>query len=233
MGVATPRRDHHAHLVDAFPVGIAAWWREETLAKILGLTEAEERAKAVATAAFADCRSRCISDAARHLVSAVLAALREYEVVTGRKYVRHSDRVTAFAKAVEGFIGDLMLARDNAAAQGWIFRPLNARTFIESGISASHLSTAISGLEFFGLIERAPYARRFGTDLIVRGTTYSKGGGTCFRGTFKLAAMARDSGVDMGSQRANFRKGLPMFFGPGGGNGPAPAVDVKSSTRPD
>jgi hypothetical protein len=167
-------------------------------------TEAEERAKAVATAAFADCRSRCISDAARCLVSAVLAALSEYEAITGRKYVRHDNRVTALATAVEGFVGDLMHARDSAA-QGWVFRPLHASAFIDADITRSNLSTTIAGLEFFGLIERAPRARKFGTDLFVSGTMHGRGGGTCFRATYKLAAMARDSGMDLGSITEHFR----------------------------
>jgi hypothetical protein len=174
------------------------------LGKRLVLTEAEERAKAVANAAFADCRSRCISDPARRLVSAVLASLSEYEAMTGRKYVRHDDRVTALATAVEGFVGDLMHAR-NSAAQGWVFRPLHASTFIDADITRSNLSATIAGLEFFGLIERAPRPRRFGTDLFVSGATQGRGGGTCFRATYKLAAMARDSGMDLGSVTEHFR----------------------------
>jgi hypothetical protein len=133
-------------------------------------------------------------------VSAVLVALSEYEAITGRKYVRHDDRKTALATTVEGFVGDLMHARDSAA-QGWVFRPLHASTFIDADITRSNLSTAIAGLEFFGLIERAPRARRFGTDLFVHG----RGGGTCFRATYKLAAMARDSGMDLGSVTEHFR----------------------------
>ena len=128
------------------------------MAKRLLLTEAEERARAVASAAFADCRSRCISDAARRLLSATLARLSEYEAMTGRKYLRHGDRVKALATAVEGFIGDLMLAR-NSAAQGWVFRPLHASTFIDSDITRSNLLAAIAGLEFLGLIERAELAQ--------------------------------------------------------------------------
>jgi hypothetical protein len=174
------------------------------LGKRLFLAEAEERAKAVAAAAFADCRSRCASDAARRLVSAVLAVLSEYEAMTGRKYVRHDDRVTARATAVEGFVGDLMHAR-NSAAQGWVFRPLRASTFINAGITRWNLSTTIAGLEFFGLIELAPRARRFGTSLFVSGTMLGRGGGTCFRATYKLAAMARDSGMDLGSVTEHFR----------------------------
>ena len=171
------------------------------MAKHLVLTEAEERAKAVASAAFAHCRSRCISDAARRLVSAVLAALSEYEAMAGRKYPRRGDRVTALATAVEGFIGDLMLAR-NSAAQGWVFRPLYAST---QDITRRNLSTTIAGLEFFGLIERAQRARRFGTDLFVSGAPHGSGGGTCFRATYKLAALARDGGMDLGSLTEHFR----------------------------
>jgi hypothetical protein len=137
-------------------------------------------------------------------VSAVLAVLNEYEAMMGRKYVRHDDRVTARATAVEGFVGDLMHAR-NSAAQGWVFRPLHASTFIDADVTRWNLSTTIAGLEFFGLIERAPRARRFGADLFVSGMAHGKGGGTCFRATYKLAAMARDSGMDLGSVTDHFR----------------------------
>jgi hypothetical protein len=174
------------------------------LTKRLVLTDAEERARALASAAFADCRSRCISDAARRFLGALLAPLSEDEAMTGRKSFRHGDRALAFAMAVEGFIGDLMLARNSAAAQGWVFRPLHASTFIDSDITRSNLSRAIAGLEFFGLIERAPRARRFGNDLFVSGTTHGRGGGTCFRATYKLAALARDSGVNLDSLTEHF-----------------------------
>jgi hypothetical protein len=41
-------------------------------------TEAQERATAITNAVYADCRSRCISDAGRRLVNTVLAALAEF-----------------------------------------------------------------------------------------------------------------------------------------------------------
>jgi len=175
------------------------------LGKRLVLTEAEERARAVASAAFADCRSRCISDSARRLLSAVISRLSEYEAVTGSKHFRHGDRASAFAMAVEGFIGDLMLARNSAAAQGWVYRPLHASAFIDADITRSNLSAAMAGLEFFGLIERTPRARRFGNDLFVSGTMPGRGGGTCFRATYKMAALARDSGVNLDCLTEHFR----------------------------
>jgi hypothetical protein len=175
------------------------------LNKPLGQMEADERAKALANAVYADCRSRCISDAGRGLVNTVLAALKEYEAASGRKYARHGERVTAFATAVEGFIGDLMLARNNSAAGGWVFRPLHHRYFIGSEITYAHLSAAIAGLEFLGLIERAPHVRRFGTDLFVSGKMSLKGRDTRFRSTLKLTAMAREAGVDLGALAKHFR----------------------------
>jgi hypothetical protein len=168
-------------------------------------TEAQERAKAIANAVHADCRSRCASDAGRRLVNAVLAALKECDVTTGRKYARHGKRVAAFAKSVEGLVGDLMLARNNAAASGWVYRPLRHQHFHGKKITYSHLSTAIAGLEFLGLIERAPLVRSFGADLFVSGTMQLKGGNTRFRSTFKLAGMARDAGVDLGTLADHFR----------------------------
>jgi hypothetical protein len=168
-------------------------------------TGAQERAKAIANAVYADCRSRCASDAGRRLVNAVLAALREYEVTTSRKYARHGKRITAFATSVEGFVGDLMLARNNTAASGWVYRPLHRRHFHGSKITYSHLSAAIAGLEFLGLIERAPLVRSFGPDLHVTGNMQLKGRDTRFRSTFKLAAMARDAGVNLGALADHFR----------------------------
>ena len=168
-------------------------------------TEAQERVKAIANAVYADCRSRCASDAGRRLVNAVLAALKEYEDTTGRKYARHGRRITAFAKSVEGFVGDLMLARSNTAASGWVYRPLRHQQFHGSKITHSHLSTAIAGLQFLGLIERAPLVRRFGPDLFVSGNMQLKGGDTRFRSTLKLAVMARDAGVDLGALADHFR----------------------------
>jgi hypothetical protein len=166
--------------------------------------EAQERAKAIANAVYADCRSRCVSDAGRRLVNAVLAALKGYEVSTGRKNARHGKRIKAFGKSVEGFVGDLMLAR-NTASSGWVYRPLHHDHFDGSGVTYSHLSVAIAGLEFLGLIERAPLFRRFGTDLFVSGKVHVNGGDARFRSTFKLAAMAREAGVDIGALADHFR----------------------------
>jgi hypothetical protein len=179
--------------------------RQSLLNKRLAEMDAEERAKALANAVYADCRSRCISDAGRRLVTTVLAALTEYEAATGRKYARRGKRVTAFATTVEGFLGDLMLARDNTVAGGWVFRPLHQTSFTGSDIiTRAHLSAAIAGLEFLGLIERAPHFRRFG-NLFVRGKKQLKGGGKCFRSTLKLTAMAREAGVDLGALAEHFR----------------------------
>jgi hypothetical protein len=170
----------------------------------LAQTEAQKRARALANAVCAACRSRCISDAGRRLVNTVLAALKEYEAASGRKYARHGERVTAFAATVEGFIGDLMLARNNTPAGGWVFRPLHRGYFIGSEITYAHISAAIAGLEFLGLIERAPHVRRFGTDLFVSGKMPLKGGSPRFRATLKLTAMAREAGVDLGALAKHF-----------------------------
>jgi hypothetical protein len=153
---------------------------------------------------YADCRTRCVSDASRRLVNTVLAVLTDYEASTGRKYARHGEHFTRFARAVEGFIGDLMLARNNSAAGGWIFRSLNSKYFIGSEISRAHLSAVIAGLEFLGLIERAPLVRQFGTDLFVSGRT-RKGASARFRATLKLTAMVREAGVDLAAPAEHFR----------------------------
>jgi hypothetical protein len=120
------------------------------------------------------------------------------------KYARHGKHFTRFARAVEGFIGDLMLARNNSAAGGWIFRSLNSKYFIGSEISRAHLSAVIAGLEFLGLIERAPLVRQFGTDLFVSGRT-RKGASARFRATLKLTAMVREAGVDLAAPAEHFR----------------------------
>jgi alkylation response protein AidB-like acyl-CoA dehydrogenase len=96
-----------------------------------------------------------------------------------------------------------MLARNNTPAGGWVFRPLHRRSFIGSEITFAHISAAIAGLEFLGLIERAPHVRRFGTDLFVSGKT-RKGASARFRATLKLTAMAREAGVDLGALAKHF-----------------------------
>jgi hypothetical protein len=140
-------------------------------------------------------------------VNTVLGALTEYEGATGRKYARRGERATAFATTVEGFIGDLLLARNDIAADGWVFRPLHHRNFTGSDVTRTHMAAAIAGVEFLGLIERAPYVRRFGADLFVSvsGKMQLKGGGARFRSTLKLTAMAREAGVDLGGLAKHFR----------------------------
>jgi hypothetical protein len=121
-------------------------------------------------------------------VNTVLGALTDYEGATGRKYARRGERATAFATTVEGFIGDLLLARNDIAADGWVFRPLHHRNFTGSDVTRTHMAAAIAGVEFLGLIERAPYVRRFGADLFVSvsGKMQLKGGGARFRSTLKV-----------------------------------------------
>jgi hypothetical protein len=179
---------------------------EAVLNRRLAQTETQERARALASAVYVDCRSRCISDAGRRFLNAVLAALAEYEAITGWKYPRHGERATTFATAAEGFIGDLMLARVNTAANGWVWRHMHHKHFTGSEISVTYLDAVIDGLEFLGLIERAPHVRAFGSDLFVTGKMRSKGADARLRCTFKLTAMARDAGVPLDAVAKHFSR---------------------------
>jgi hypothetical protein len=70
--------------------------------------------------------------------------------------------------------------------------------------AVNHHDISVVGLEFLGLIERAPQVRRFGTDLFVSSKMPLKGGHTGFRSTLKLTAMTREAGVDLGALAKHF-----------------------------
>jgi hypothetical protein len=176
-------------------------------------TEAQKRAKALGNAVYADCRGRCVSAASLRFVTNVLATLEKHELVSARKYVTRGKQ--AFAETAKGFLVNLMLARDHPAAAGWVFRPTGYNHYIGSDISRSHLLEAIAGLEYLGLIERAPRFQRFGADVFESREMQFKGAATRFRSTFKLTAMAREAGVDLGALAEHFRPAVSRRGRPG------------------
>jgi hypothetical protein len=158
----------------------------------------------LANAMYAECRSRCLSDAARQFVNTVVETLEAYQT---RKSVRRGTPAARFANTVEGFLGDLMLARDHPTAAGWVFRPFRNADFAGSGTSLSNFATLRADLEFLGLIERAPRVQPFGADAKsprMRANSLAPR----FRATFKLIAMARNAGVNLDALAKHFSNGF-------------------------
>jgi hypothetical protein len=152
-----------------------------------GKSEAGEQLRALADAVYADCASRSLSDEARLFVNSVINVLEEHNT---RKHARSRAHAAKFALTVEGFLGDLMLARDRPAAAGWVFRPLYSAHFTGSGTSYAHFAAALAGLELIGLIERAPNFQQDGAHRAHFNVAPR------FRATFKLNAMAQNAGID-------------------------------------
>jgi len=167
-------------------------------------TKAQELSEALANAVYAECRNRCCSDAGRRFVNTVIETLEAHNT---RKYTRRDATAARFATTVEGFLGDLMLARDHPTAAGWVFRPLGNSRFANSGMSQSNFAAVRGGLEFLGLIERAPPVQPFGADAKsprMRANLRAPR----FRATLKLIAMARNAGVNLDALGKHFSTGL-------------------------
>jgi hypothetical protein len=165
----------------------------------------QRRPKPVADAMYAHCRIRCNSDASRLFVKTVVETLEAQKI---RKYARRGALAAKFAKTVEGFLGDLMLARMHPVAAGWVFRPLDNSHFRGTGTSYAHFVGLRADLEFLGLIERAPPFQTSRTGVFEDQRTRFNRGAPRYRATLKLIAMARDSGVDLDALGKHFAPSL-------------------------
>jgi hypothetical protein len=167
--------------------------------------EARALQEALANAVYADCRSSCLSEASRVFVCTVIETIEGHKT---RKYSRRGAKFAAFAKAAEGFLGDLLRARDHPEAAGWVFRPLRSDHFKSSGTSLDQFAALRKKLEFLGLIERAPHSSAIDRNASEAQKILSRNAAPRFRAALKLIAMARDAGVGLDALGEHFGPSL-------------------------
>jgi hypothetical protein len=149
------------------------------------------RGEALRDADYAALTRRAATDNSRELTSEVLRLIALTEAET-RKRQRVS-RADAFRMAVEGFLGDLLVAR----GEGWVYRPTGRNCFTDDVVSYRNFTALREGLKKFGLLEEIPWVADFGRTA------------TRFRAAPELKRLAAQCGIQPSEADKHFVLPLP------------------------
>jgi hypothetical protein len=170
------------------------------------------RSEALRNAPYASLTRRAATDNSRALVDDVL---RLIATVEARKRQRGAKAKAALRRAVEAFLGDLLVApakaqhngECNSIAVGWVHRSVSPNAFTGGAVSSRAFAAIRAALVALGLVEEAPgvaqFREVFGKPFVL--SRYD----TRWRATAKLAELAAARGVSLLDIRTHFVPELP------------------------
>jgi hypothetical protein len=113
-------------------------------------------------ARYAALTSRAVTDQARDAVDALAEALAEDELKRKqRKNKRGPEAAQRFRDALEGFLGDMLLAMTSERAQGWVYRSTRPESFTAQDIGHRDFTSVTDAMKSLGLITRKAGFRRW------------------------------------------------------------------------
>jgi hypothetical protein len=139
-----------------------------------------------------DARAR--SEIARYLTKRLAHDLAAWEQTAARRTNKRRGRLQKLETAIGAFTTDLLLAQNNPAAGGWVWRSLNKESFTGQTVSFRDFKALVEGWLACALIKRTPgfkEAVQFdpGDQIRVRGRA------SRFHATPKLLAVCAEYGV--------------------------------------
>jgi hypothetical protein len=156
---------------------------------------------------YAALTSRVISGAARALVDEVCARVVAWEQKSSARTYKRTTRAHKFRDAVGAFTADLVRARGNSWAEGWVFRSLHAKSFTAQRVSHRNFVALVAALRGLSLIEHKPGFRSkvdFGTGPVVDRAKASR-----FRARRAFIELAKRHGVNPAHAIDHFTEELP------------------------
>ena len=159
-------------------------------------------------AKYAALTSRARTEQAHQLVDHLLQQMKPNGSSGARGRYKKTNH--QLRRGVEGLLGDLLRAQNDPHANGWIYRPLQAKSFTGENVGYRAFTQVIDGLTAIGLIEhKIGFQKRFdgfdpgGAKLVQFGNA------SRFRATSDLLELATRFGVDPTAATDHFITDLP------------------------
>jgi hypothetical protein len=165
--------------------------------------------KSAAHAEYASLTKRAVTANSHALIDEVSQRVAEYEIQNGLRKRKRVDKARAFVQALEGFVGDLLEALgQKERTEGWVRRPVTARSFTKDGVSFRDFEALRRALVPLALVEESPGVQHWGD--FGTGAFVAKRFSTRFRATKQLQELATAHGVSPGDISRHFIQGLPQ-----------------------
>lgn len=163
---------------------------------------------ALLAAPYASLTNRAVTDEARSLVDTLTQMLRDHELATGARKNKRKSTESGLRNAVEGFVGDILLAQASKRGQGWIAHSTRRESFTGGPVSWRTFDAVYTGLNELGLITYRPgFQGRYKTD---DGDVLGKPYAPRFRATPRLVRLSSDAGLPPNDAARHFIESLPQ-----------------------
>ncbi len=104
-------------------------------------------------ASYAGLSCRAVTDSAHALVSALYEQVTSHEKTTGKRRNGRVKKADEYKRAIEGFVGDLLLAQAREKGGGWVFRSTRRESFTGEAVSYRQFKRLLDSLVDSNLIE--------------------------------------------------------------------------------
>jgi hypothetical protein len=162
-------------------------------------------------ASYAALRCRAVTDNAHVLVSALYERVTTHEKTTGKRKNARVKKADAHKKAIEGFVGDLLLAQTREKGGGWVYRSTRRESFTGDAVSYRQFKRLLDSLVDSNLIEmkKGFQPRTKFSDSEGGGSMASRSWAPRFRANQALLKLAEQNGVYPSDAMQHFIKELP------------------------
>lgn len=162
-------------------------------------------------ASYAALNCRAVTDNAHALVSALYERVTTHEKTTGKRKNARVKKADAYKKAIEGFVGDLLLAQTREKGGGWVYRSTRRESFTGDAVSYRQFKRLLDSLVDSNLIEmkKGFQPRTKFSDSEGGGSMASRSWAPRFRANQALLKLAEQNGVYPSDAMQHFIKELP------------------------
>jgi hypothetical protein len=138
---------------------------------------------------YASLARHAVTDNGRALIAAVCQQVEDWEARQGTRKRKRLSKAPAFARGIEGFVADLLIAiAHKERAEGWVRRSVGHDAFTDDVVTYHDFKAIRHALVGLGLVEETP--------AIFHCNAQSRSA-TRFRATARLIEMAAAHGVSL------------------------------------
>jgi hypothetical protein len=164
-------------------------------------------ARQLSRARYATLNSRAISASARSLVDEVYDRIAKWERKSNKRKNKRQATSKRFRDSVAAFVADLVRARGDRVAKGWVYRSMHAKNFSRQQVSYRNFIRLVDALSSIGHLQHKPGFQGkvdFGSGSVVHRAKAAR-----FRATAPFVTLAKRLGVDPAYTIDHFTEELP------------------------